>query len=164
MSDNNFNLYEGGPGNGSSGNNGNNNGNNGNGGPGRPGGPGSNDPKKQSFIILIVAALVTLLSISVFMKLMTGTTNQEISYNEFISMVENGEVESVQVDSDKITIYPKKQQSDNPFLYAYGGSVSYYTGRMEDDDALTARLLKYDVEMNKQVADSSSLIMTVLLY
>jgi cell division protease FtsH len=35
---------------------------------------------------------------------------------------------------------------------------------MEDDDALTARLLKYDVEMNKQVADSSSLIMTVLLY
>ncbi|MBP3475150.1 MAG: ATP-dependent zinc metalloprotease FtsH [Lachnospiraceae bacterium] len=160
MSENNFNPYEGGP-MGPSGNNRNNNGNNGSGG---PGGTGGGDPKKQSLIILIIAALVTLFSISMFMKFMTGSTNQEISYNEFITMVEKGEVENVVVDSDRITIYPKKEENANPFLYVYGGSISYYTGKMEEDDALTARLLEYDVEMNKQVADSSSVIMTVLLY
>ena len=146
---------------GPSGNNRNSNGNNGSGG---PGGPGGSDPKKQSLIILIIAALVTLFSISMFMKFMTGSTNQEISYNDFVAMVEKGEVESVVVDSDKITIYPRQEKDANPFLYAYGGSVTYYTGKMEEDDALTARLLQYDVEMSKQVADSSSVIMTVLLY
>lgn len=146
---------------GPSGNNRNSNGNNGSGG---PGGPGGSDPKKQSLIILIIAALVTLFSISMFMKFMTGSTNQEISYNDFVAMVEKGEVESVVVDSDKITIYPRQEKDANPFLYAYGGSVIYYTGKMEEDDALTARLLQYDVEMSKQVADSSSVIMTVLLY
>lgn len=161
MSENNYNPYEGGPMNGPSGNNGNNNRNNGSGG---PGGPGNGDPKKQSFIILIIAALVTLFSISMFMKFMSGSTNQEISYNEFVSMIEKGEIESVLVDSDKITIYPKKEKNANPFLYAYGGGITYYTGKMEEDDALTARLLEHDIEMNKQVADSSSVIMTVLLY
>lgn len=146
------------------GSSGNNNGNNGSGGPGGPGGPGNGDPKKQSLIILIIAALITLFSISVFMKFMTGSTNQEISYNEFVTMIEKGEVESVVVDSDKITIYPKKEKDVNPFLYAYGGSISYYTGKMEDDDTLTARLLENNVEINKEVADSSSVIMTVLLY
>ncbi len=161
MSEQNFNLYEGGPVNGPSGNN---NGNNGSGGPGGPGGPGNGDPKKQSLIILIIAALITLFSISVFMKFMAGSTNQEISYNEFVTMVEQGKVESVVVDSDKITIYPKKEKDENPFLYVYGGSITYYTGKMEEDDALTARLLEHNVEVNKQVADSSSVIMTVLLY
>lgn len=158
MSENNFNPYDGGPMNGPSGNN---NGNNGSGG---PGGPGNGDPKKQSLIILIIAALITLFSISVFMKFMTGSTNQEISYNEFVTMIKKGEVESVVVDSDKITIYPRKEKDANPFLYAYGGSVSYYTGKMEDDDTLTARLLENNVEINREVADSSSVIMTVLLY
>lgn len=159
MSENNYNPYEGGP-MGPSGNNRNNNGNNGSGGPGGTGG----DPKKQSLIILIIAALVTLFSISMFMKFMTGSTNQEISYNEFITMIEKGEVESVVVDSDRITIYPKKEENANPFLYVYGGSISYYTGKMEEDDTLTARLLEHDIETNKQVADSSGVIMTVLLY
>ena len=50
-------------------------------------------------------------------------------------------------------------------MYAYGmGSITYYTGRMEDDDTLTQRLLEHDVAVNKQVSDSSSVIMTVLLY
>ena len=127
MSENNFNQYEGGSMNGPSGNNNGNNGSGGPGGHGGPGGPGNGDPKKQSLIILIIAALITLFSISVFMKFMTGSTNQEISYNEFVTMIEKGEVESVVVDSDKITIYPRNEKDANPFFYAYGGSVSYYT-------------------------------------
>lgn len=142
-------------------------GNGGPGGPGGSGGPGGNngDPRKQSLIMLVIAALVTLLCVSFFMKMMTGATNEEISYNEFVQMVEAGEIESVEVGSDRITIYPKKQQKGSVFSYAYGmGTSSYYTGKMEDDDTLAARLLKHDVKMKKEVSDSSGMIMTILLY
>lgn len=147
----------------------NNGGNNQNRGPdnqngqGGPGGNG-NDPKKQSLIILIIAALITLFSISMFMKFMTGSNNQEISYNEFIEMIEKDEIKSVVVDSDRITIQPKQTESNNPFLYVYGGGTTYYTGKMEDDDKLTSRLLEHNIVIKKQVADSSSVIITVLLY
>ena len=161
--DNNLNQYDGNY------NNGNNNANRGpdnNGGSGGPGGPGGNgnDPKKQSLIILVIAALITLLSISMFMKFMTGSTNEEISYNEFVNMIEQGKIESVVVDSDRITIYPEKAERANPFMYMYSSNTTYYTGKMEDDDTLTARLLEHDIEIKKQVADSSSLILTILLY
>ena len=157
--DNHLNQYDG---NYNNNNNNNYNGSNNNGNKG-PGGNG-NDPRRQSFIILIIAALVTLFSISMFMRYMTGSTNQEISYNEFIDMIENDEVESVVVDSDRITIYPKQEKAASPFFYSYSTGVSYYTGRMEDDDTLTQRLLEHGVPVNKQVADSSSIIITVLLY
>lgn len=164
MADN-MNSYDngGGPGPGGPGNNGNS------GGPGGPGGPNGNrngnDPRKQSLIMLVVAALVTLLCISVFMKMLTGATNQEITYNEFVKMIEDGKVESVSVGSDRIEVYPKKSQAKSPFAYGYGmNTITYYTGKMEDDATLANRLLEHDVEMKKEVSDSSSVIMTVLLY
>ena len=160
MADN-VNQYDngGGPGSGGPGNNG------GQGGPGRPGGSGSGDPRKQSLIMLVLAALITLLCISAFMKMMTGATNQELSYNEFIQMVEEGKVKNVRIGSDRITIYPKTEQNETSFLYSYGMGVNtYYTGKMEDDDTLAQRLLEHNVEMKKEVSDSSSVIMTVLLY
>lgn len=161
---NNLNQYDGNY------NNGGNNPNRGQdnkGGSGGPGGSGGNgnDPKKQSLIILVIAALITLLSISMFMKFLTGSTNKEISYNEFIDMIEQGKVESVLVESDRITAYPHKTNVANPFLlYSYGNNTTYYTGKMEDDDTLAARLLEHDIEIRKQVADSSSLIITILVY
>ena len=60
--DNNLNQYDGNY------NNGNNNGGRGPENQGGGTGNNGNDPKKQSLIILGVAALITLLSISMFMK------------------------------------------------------------------------------------------------
>ena len=136
-----------------------------NGGQGGPGNQNGNNPRKQSLIMLVIAALVTLLIISMFMKMMTGATNQEISYNDFIDMVEDQKIESVSVDSDRIVIYPKEDKNNNnPFTYSMMSAVTYYTGKMEDDDTLAQRLLENDVEVRKETSDSSSVIMTVLLY
>lgn len=160
---NNVNPYDNGGSSGPGGPGNNGGGSNGPGGPNGHGGPSG--PGKQSLIMLVVAALITLLCISVFMKMMTGATNQEISYNEFIQMMEQGKVKNVTVGSDRITIYPTAEKKDVPFLYSYSmGVTSYYTGKMEEDDKLTERLLVHNVEMKKEVSDSSSLIMTVLLY
>ncbi len=160
MSENNLNQFDSGQGNGGHGNNGNGNGGNG-------GGPGNGkDPKKQSIILFIIAALVTLLMMSSFMKMMSGETEKEISYNEFITMLEEGKVESVEIGTDRVLITPvteDKKQSIAMFLYGGMQTMTYYTGKIEEDDTLTQRLLEHDVPVKGQVADSSGMIISFLL-
>ena len=142
-------------------------GNNGNG----QGGPGnSNAPRKQNLLFLLIASLITLLCMSYFMKSFDDATTDEIPYNEFVAMLEAGEVESVYINSDRIQIYPvkeeNKQNENNPFSlmgYMTSSSVTYYTGRAESDDALSARLLEAGVEINPEIPDNSGLLMSILL-
>lgn len=157
MSENNLNKYDGGM----SGNGGppNNNGNGGNGGPGK-------DPRKQNIVMFLIAALISLLLISSFMKLLTGGSEEEITYNEFITMLEEKKIEAVVVGTDRLYIQSKSgQENTSPLLYLYGinPTTSYYTGKIEDDDTLTARLLEHGVEVKGQVADSTSAIISFLL-
>ncbi|MBO5293032.1 MAG: ATP-dependent zinc metalloprotease FtsH [Lachnospiraceae bacterium] len=160
MSENNLNQYDGGPMNGSSGNNRNNNNrNNGSGGPGGPGGNGDG-PKRQNLLMLLIASLVTLLMMSWVMSKMTGATDLEISYNEFIEKLEAGEIESVQITDDRINIYPKKTTPKTPQDMI---PRTYYTGRAEDDSTLTRRLLENDVEVAKEIPDNSGMLFSILL-
>jgi len=166
MSENNLNQYE--PGSGNNGNgSGNNGGNNGSGnGNGGNNGNGSRDPKKQSVILFIIASLITLLFMSGFMKLMSGETEKEISYNEFITMLEEGKVDSVEIGSDRVFIKPKTEDKKPGIaMYLYGGvsTMTYYTGLIEDEDTLTGRLLEHNVPVKGQVADSSGMIISFLL-
>lgn len=143
-------------------------------GPERSGPSGSNDqngngsnnqtPKKQNVVIFVIAALVTLLCVSYFMKMVSGNTTKEISYNEFISMVEEGSIESVEIGSDQIVINPKaKESTETPFsMLSARPTITYYTGKIEDD-TLTQRLLDSDVEVKGKVADGSSILMSFLL-
>lgn len=81
MSENNLNQYDGGRG----GNNGAPG--NGNGGAGGTGGP-NKDSRRQNIIMFVIAALLSLLMVSAFVKLITGDSEEEISYNEFIQMLD----------------------------------------------------------------------------
>ncbi|MBQ7942984.1 MAG: ATP-dependent zinc metalloprotease FtsH [Lachnospiraceae bacterium] len=141
--DNGSNRNQGGQGNGNNGGNGNN-----------------QNPKKNNLLAMLIAALLSLLLISFFMQMITGATNQEITYNEFIAMVESGKVESVEIGSSEITIYPKVE---NAYAMFYTQpTVSYYTGKIEDDDTLTQRLLDAGVEVSGVTADGSGLLLTIL--
>ena len=158
MSENNLNQFDGGSGNG-------NNGPGNNSGPGNNGGPGT-DPRKQNAIMFVIAALISLLLVSSFVSLITGGSEKELTYNEFIGMVEEGKVESVVIGSDRIYIEPKTEQEiQSPLLYLYGmkPSVTYYTGRIESGDTLTARLLEHNVEVKGQVANGTSTVISFLL-
>lgn len=157
MNDQNLNQYDNGHG-GGDGSPGNNNGNN---------GGSSRNPKKQNIIMFVIAALLSLLLVSAFMNFMTGSSEKEITYNEFINMLKEDKVASVIIDSDRIYIEPKiEENTQNPltYLYAMSPSVTYYTGKIEDNDTLTNRLLEYeDVEVKGKVADSSGAILGFLL-
>lgn len=148
------------PGGGSGGNRNNGNGNN----------NGNNGPHRQSVFMFILAALVTLLMVSYFIRILNGNMTEEISYNEFIQMLENDEIESVSIGSDRIEITTKTDdsspQSAYPSLFFYSTDVvkaTYYTGKIEEDDTLTARLLKHGVEVKGEVSDGSSILLSILL-
>ncbi len=151
MDNNNLNSYNGGNGY-------NNNGQGG--GPNGPGGPGGQAPKRQNLLMLLVAALVTLVCMSFFMKMLSGVSNQEISYNEFIRMVDEGEVESVEIMDDQININPKTEKQENPFMQA--PEINFYTGRVQDD-TLIAHLQEKGVEIWGQIPDNSGFLLSILL-
>ena len=138
---------------------GNRNGNQGGGN--NQGGPNNQSPRRQSLLLLLIAALVTLLCMSYFMKTMNGLTNKEIPYNQFVDMIEKGQVESVEISEDQITITPKQDGRGNA-LYETP-SITYHTGKVEDDDTLTARLLENDVEVKGDIPDNSSFLLSILL-
>ena len=130
---------------------------------------GSNSPRRQNIILLLVAALVTMVCMTYFLRAFSENTNREISYTEFISMVDNGEVESVVIEDDRIDIYPKvtKEEDQLGIGYSYWAgtnTVTYYTGKAEEDTDLTKRMLDAGVEVSSQVPDNSGVILTFLLY
>ena len=132
--------------NGQNGQNGNQNGENnpqGNGGP----------PKKQSLFFVLIASLVLLLAMSYFMKLMNGAGTKEISYNEFIAMLEAGEVEEVLIGDDQINI--TKIESD----------TTYYTGKAEEDSEITARILAInpEIKVDRTIPDQTNWLLSFIL-
>ncbi len=142
------------------GSNGGGAGGNNQGGPGRPGGSG-NGPKRQNLLLLLIASLVTLLMMSWFMSKMSGSTNVEISYNEFIDMMETGKIESVQITDDQINIKPKKTEIKTPEDLLI--QKTYYTGKAEDNNTLTERLLQNNVEVTREIPDNSGMLFSILL-
>ncbi len=152
MDNNNLNSYNGGGG--------YNNNNGQGGGPQGPGGPGGQPPRRQNLLMILIAALVTLVCMSFFMRMLSGVSSQEISYNEFLQMVEEGRVERVEIGDSQITIIPKTDDNNNPFMQQ--PEITYYTGLVQDD-TLTQYLKDNGVEIYGEVPDSSGLILSILL-
>ena len=120
------------------------------------------DPRGPRIAPMLIAVLVILLIVSYFSKALTTATNKEITYNEFVEMLENGTVESVYVTDDQITITPKEENTDNG-NYMRSQVITYRTGLLEDKDALAERLLAAGVEVSREIPDNSSWLISVIL-
>lgn len=114
------------------------------------------DPRqnKQGWIIIIVTTLVTMFLVMSLYQMMQKTTNKEISYDEFLQMVDEGKVEEVVIGSDKLTIKPK---SENNQYFLPQMRVTYYTGRV-DDETLSDRLYAAGVKYGAEIPDAASAI------
>ncbi len=134
-----------------------------------PLGDGSGSPRRQNIILLLVAALVTMVCMTYFLRAFSENTNREITYTEFISMVSNGEVDRVVIESDRIDIFPKviKEEDQLGRGYSYWAgtnTVTYYTGKAEDDTDLTKRMLDAGVTISSEVPDNSGVVLSFILY
>ena len=122
----------------------------------------NNDPKndgpknKQSLLVLLICIMACLVCVNLLSR-MTRNMTSEIPYSQFIKMLENGEVESVVLRSDTLTITPKTQQS-------MVGTTEIYTTLMEDESELTQRLEEAGVDnYYKEPPDMTSSIIYSLL-
>ena len=122
-------------------------------------GLGGNHNHSQILIVVIVT-LITLLIMSFFNNMLTkSSTSEEISYSQFLEMVDNGEVAQVIMSSDKLTIIPKNQPNA-----VYGIQRTYYTGRISNDPYLVSRLEKAEVEFSEEIPDTTTgQIISILL-
>ena len=149
--------------------NGGQGGNRGNGGQGGNGGGNGQSPKKVNILLLLVAGLITLLITSSFMKATTSASTEEVSYTQFLSWVDAGEVKEVTFGADRIYIekveVPKDENANKYPLWMTSATreKKYYTAHM-DDPGLVDRLYAANVDMHGYIPDNSSFIMEILLY
>ena len=133
----------GGPGNNGSNGNNNNNGNNGD-------NNNKNNKNGQMIMVFILVSLVALFIMSMVMNRYTSMSTSEISYSDFLQMVEDGKVESVEFDSYQINITPVSENK-NPYLQ----EQTYYCGRLDDPDLLP--LLKdKGITISRVIPDNTS--------
>ena len=58
----------------------------------------------QTLLILLIAGVITVLAISCVNTFLHNSTSQEISYTDFLSMLDSGNVAKVEYDQDVIYI------------------------------------------------------------
>lgn len=117
-------------------------------------GPPQNNDFKLFMRIIIISLIVTFV-MHMLSTSMVSKMNQEIKYSDFIQMIKDGEVSEVEIESDRIIIYPK-QQEGVPYLGNY-----YYTGYISDENLLPL-LDEYDVDYYSPVQENSIFMLFIM--
>ncbi len=138
---------------------------------GGPGGPGKG-PNRSGLIFMLISIGIFI----VFMwinagAMMSNTAQEEVSYSQFVQMLEEGKVEEVVVEEEIIYIYPKveKKEPTNPMeelLQSYYGKnteLVYITAMAEDYSTLTARVLSANVEFGRNLPSQTGSMMYFLI-
>ena len=109
--------------------------------------------RRQYGYILVMALLISWLAMTLISQVGKGS-NEEISYNKFLNMVERGEVEKVKIGSEKLTIYPKKTNEDNASISQLVNQDKTYTTGVVDDPDLKKTLYDAGVEFEKEIPNT----------
>ncbi len=89
---------------------------------------------KRGWILVIATTLITGFIFLSFFNMVDSAKTEEITYSEFIAMVENGKVEKVEIGSDRLIITPKVEHSQNGWAQFFPSTqVTYYTGLGEGE-------------------------------
>ncbi len=122
---------------------------------------GRNQKGPQTFIILAAAAIITLMLFSFINNLLVDSSKKQITYNEFLEMVDSGQVKSVEIGSDSITIIPAPTSGNNDSVLTVP-IITYYTGIVEDD-TLIQRLLDAGVSVEGEIPDRVGFLESLLV-
>lgn len=129
----------------------NGNNNNGNRNPG-----GNENRNRQNLLTMVIVAFCVLLFMSYAMR--SSSSSTQITYSEFIQLLEDGKVARIELSGDQINIAQKQAKvGDKEAPYRF------YTGKAENDDVVTDRALKAGVIVDSEVTDSSGLLISILL-
>ncbi len=138
-------------------------------------GQGDNNKKnRQPFYVLGFLVLLALFFTSMMYRTSTSSESKEISYTEFMDLVEDNQVESVNFESDIIyatlisdTSY-KADDATTQLTQAYAQSaginsqITVYTAYINDDD-LIPTLKEHNVDISGTISDSTAAIIYNIL-
>ena len=116
---------------------------------GKKPGSGFDNYYKSLIIYMVVMLVVTILLNGLIVPSMTKHQIIEVGYNDFLDMVESGQVERVQKDTEEILFLAKDER---------GNEQVYKTGLWDDPD-LTSRLRDADVPFGEVIVEQESAIM-----
>ena len=116
---------------------------------GKKPGSGFDNYYKSLIIYMVVMLVVTILLNGLIVPSMTKRQIIEVGYNDFLDMVESGQVERVQKDTEEILFLAKDER---------GNEQVYKTGLWDDPD-LTSRLRDADGPFGEVIVEQESAIM-----
>lgn len=115
---------------------------------------------KTGMIFCLIVALVMVMMFFYMMNQIQDSTNQSVSYDVFLEMLEGGKVSEVRVDSDsgRIIIVPKKDaQTLSDF------KITYYTGILEDGNKIQERCEAAGVTYARVTVDKTNTVLQSIL-
>ncbi len=116
-----------------------------------------NKQKKNKIITVLLALVAALIFTSVSTYLFDSATKEEVTYSYFMKMLEDGQVESVVFDSNKILIEPK-----------VNGTVlikkTYWTTKVDDPDLISELKNDYpNVEFKAEQESTTNSILYIFI-
>lgn len=118
---------------------------------------GRNDQNDMKTLMwFIVLSIIATSLINMFMATISSSKVTHITYTEFLEMVEDGKVESVEIGEDSIVILEKEDETDTS-TSPFKSRKTYYTGIVDDPD-LYPVLKAAGVDVDKPVESSSPVL------
>ena len=114
------------------------------------------DSKKPLIIYYIIALVVVMLLNMLLFPQIERYSIKEVEYSEFLTMLEEGKIESVQIEDTQIAFTPVEQIEDGKAIY-------YTTNRVVADDQIVERLLDAEVKFGQVVPEEMSPLIEFLL-
>ena len=96
-------------------------------------GNGNKKKNKQSLFMFLMICSIIMLAWTYFGENGMNSSSKEITYTEFLEMVEDEAVSSVEIEGNQLNIKPKAKISERTEL-------SYYTYKLESNDRVVERL------------------------
>ena len=115
----------------------------------------NNRNNRQGLSFILIVTLITAMLVMMLYQFQGNGNEQEISYDELLKMVDDGEVDKVLIQSNQIVITAKKEKGERI-------AKEYYTGLVQDD-TLSERLYEAGVAYEQEIPDTTSAIAIQLL-
>ena len=131
--------------------------------------PNSNDPKKnpreedkkpKNIWLALMITIVIVLGISMIYNAVTSSQYTEVTYSDFLSAMEKGQLKEVEFSHDRL-IYMTLEEYRKPAAQR----KAFYTGLPNGDRmALSERLHAMGVQVNEEIVEDNSAIIMILYY
>ncbi len=117
----------------------------------------NNKLPKNQFMVMLIAAVITLVTVTMMKNVMTTAQRKEVSYDQFVTEVTQGDISAVTITNTEIKVMYEAEADKNPL-------VEYYVVRLEGDYSLVDRLVEHGVTVNRERQDSSMLLESILSF